>query len=89
MKNRMIMQERANKYKEMMVGRRYRHFKGTVYLVTDIAVHSETEELMVVYKTFENTHMVWVRPLHMFLSEVDKNKYPDAKQEMRFEQLVN
>lgn len=56
-------------------------------MVTDIAVHSETEELMVVYKTFENTHMVWVRPLEMFLSEVDKKKYPDVQQKFRFELL--
>lgn len=72
-----------------MVGKKYRHFKGTIYIVTDIAVHTETNSLMVVYKDFNNPSLVWVRPLQMFLSEVDKDKYPNVKQEYRFEQLVN
>lgn len=76
-------------YKDLMVGKRYRHFKGTIYIVTDIAVHTETNSLMVVYKDFKNPSLVWVRPLQMFLSEVDKDKYPNVKQEYRFEQLVN
>ena len=78
-------------YAEKMVGKRYRHFKGGIYIVTDIAVHSETEGIMVVYKSFDNQTLqtlTWVRPLEMFMSEVDKEKYPDVKQEMRFEELV-
>lgn len=69
------------------MGKRYRHFKGRIYIVTDIAVHSETEGIMVVYKSFNDPTLTWVRPLSMFVSEVDKEKYPDVKQEMRFEQL--
>lgn len=89
MDNRMNAQKTANFYKETMVGKRYRHFKGGIYIVTDIAVHSETEGLMVVYKSFNEPTLTWVRPLNMFISEVDKKKYPDVKQEMRFEQLTN
>lgn len=87
MDNRMASQQTANFYKESMVGKRYRHFKGGIYIVTEIAVHSETAGIMVVYKSFDDPTLTWVRPLNMFISEVDKEKYPDVKQEMRFEQL--
>ena len=87
--NRMINQVTAEIYKERMVGKRYMHFKGNVYIVTDIAVHSENAECMVIYKSFEQPSLVWARPLTMFLSKVDKEKYPDVKQEYRFEELNN
>lgn len=87
MDNRMNEHKTAEFYKEKMVGKRYRHFKGGIYIVTDIAVHSETEGIMVVYKSFNDPTLTWVRPLAMFLSEVDGEKYPDVKQEMRFEML--
>ena len=89
MDNKMNAQKTANFYKESMVGKRYRHFKGGIYIVTDIAVHSETERMMVAYKSFNEPTLTWVRPFDMFISEVDKEKYPDVKQEMRFEQLSN
>lgn len=87
MDNRMNVQAQVNCMKSAMVGFRYKHFKGNVYLVTDIAVHSETEEPMVIYKSFNNTDLVWCRPLSMFMSEVDHEKYPDVKQLMRFERI--
>lgn len=87
--NRMINQVTAEVYKERMVGKRYRHFKGGIYVVSDIAVHSETAELIVIYKSFDKPSLVWARPLNMFLSEVDKNKYPEVEQEMRFEEMSN
>ena len=86
---RMSNQELAQWYKEKMVGKRYRHFKGGIYIVTDIAVHSESASLMVIYKSFDTPSLVWARPLSMFESEVDRNKYPNAKQEYRFEQLTD
>lgn len=85
---RVINQMAAGTYKKEMIGTRYRHFKGGIYLVTDIAVHSETAELMVVYRTFNDMSKVWVRPLSMFLSDVDREKYPKAAQKMRFEPVV-
>ena len=72
-----------------MIGYRYKHFKGATYIVTDLAVHSETEEIMVVYKNFSDPSQVWVRPLDMFISKVDSEKYPDVKQEFRFKRIDN
>lgn len=69
------------------VGFRFRHFKGNIYLVTDIAVHTETGEPMVIYKDENDSSNVWCRSLEMFTSEVDHDKYPDAKQKMRFEKI--
>ena len=63
----------------------YRHFKGDYYLVEDIAFDSETKEKMVVYRRLYGDGSLWVRPLDMFLSEVDYNKYPNVKQQYRFE----
>ena len=63
----------------------YRHFKGDYYLVEDIALDSETNKEMVVYRKLYDDCSLWVRPVEMFLSEVDHNKYPNVKQKYRFE----
>lgn len=63
----------------------YKHFKGDYYLVQDIASDSETKEKMVVYRRLYGEGDLWVRPLDMFLSEVDHEKYPNVKQKYRFE----
>lgn len=63
----------------------YRHFKGNYYLVEELAKDSETEETLVVYRKLYDDGSLWVRPLDMFLSEVDHNKYPDVTQQYRFE----
>lgn len=70
-----------------MIGRRYRHFKGSVYIVDGVAVHSETAEPLVIYHKEHEHNRMWARPLSMFLSRVDKKKYPGATQEMRFEKI--
>ncbi len=63
----------------------YKHFKGDLYLVEDIAIDSETERHMVVYRALYEDNLLYVRDLEMFLSEVDKVKYPKVKQRYRFE----
>ena len=87
MDKRMENQRQIQRMKNTIVGYRYRHFKGGIYIVTDIAIHSETAEPMVVYKSFSDPSLVWVRTLDMFMSEVDHEKYPNVEQKFRFERL--
>ena len=63
----------------------YKHFKGDYYLVEEIAIHSETNEKMVVYRKLYEDASLYVRPYEMFLEKVDREKYPDVNQEYRFE----
>ena len=65
----------------------YRHFKGNLYQIRCLAKHSETREPMVVYQAMYGTSEIFVRPLSMFMEEVDCGKYPDVKQRYRFELL--
>lgn len=66
-----------------VTGQEYRHFKiGKIVTIIGISRHTETEELSVVYQ-YEDS--IWNRPLEMFMSEVDREKYPDATQKYRFD----
>ncbi len=67
-----------------------RHFKGARSFVITVAQHSETGEKLVVYRCMDNNGKtnhkdgIYARPLEMFLSEVDHEKYPDAQTKISF-----
>ena len=63
----------------------YKHFKGDYYLVIDTVINSETGEKMVLYRELYGGGKLYVRPFVMFISKVDKEKYPNVQQKYRFE----
>lgn len=65
---------------DILIGKKYRHFKGNYYIVEQIATHTETNEKMVVYRALYGNNDIWVRPLNSFTEKVDKNN-----QKHRFE----
>jgi len=62
----------------------YKHFKGNLVEVLLLAKDSEDLSEKVVYKHLD-TGEIWIRDKEMFLSKVDKEKYPEVIQEFRFE----
>lgn len=67
-----------------MAGEVYRHFKGKMYKVLGIAVHSETGEAMVIYQAMYGENITYVRPYESFIEKLDNHKYEDVSEEYRF-----
>lgn len=79
------MNKRANPLQNEI----WRHFKGGEYKIITIAQETETGENLVIYEALYKEHKVFARPLSMFMSEVDRKKYPNVKQKYRFEKITN
>lgn len=69
----------------------FKHFKGNCYKILAVGHHSETKEKLVVYYDLSGKNSTvedpCIRPLEMFMSEVDHKKYPNVNQKYRFERL--
>lgn len=85
-----------NIQRDIRVGDIVQHFKREwvsaetseyLYKVLAFATHTETEESLVIYQALYAPFKVCARPYAMFMSEVDKEKYPDIRQKYRFERL--
>jgi hypothetical protein len=64
-------------------GKLYKHFKGGLYKVVGVAVHTETNEELVIYHKEGNEFQMFVRPVNMFLDEISY----DGKMIKRFEEI--
>ena len=73
---------------EVHVGKVYKHFKGHQYLVLCIAMQTETNETMVIYQDLHDQDKIYARPYDMFISKVDKEKYPYIQQIYRFQEVL-
>ena len=77
--------------REINAGKTYRHFKGNIYKVLYIGYNGEGNDIenpqkMVIYQS-NHDNRIWVRDYDNFASKVDKEKYPNATQEYRFEEV--
>lgn len=70
---------------ELKINGIYKHFKGDYYLVVDTAIGSEDDKEYVIYRALYGDNKLYIREKNMFLSRVDKEKYPSVSQNYRFE----
>lgn len=63
---------KMNRSNEELLPGLYRHFKGKYYFVFGTAIHTETDELLVVYQAMYGDHKLYCRPVQMFIEDVDR-----------------
>lgn len=85
MENRFSPGDIVRHFKRELLSDEERAGNKYLYEIIGVARHSETMEEMMVYKPLYGDGGMYVRPLEMFLGEVDHEKYPDVKQKYRFE----
>lgn len=72
--------------RQLEIQRPYRHFKGNLYFVHNVAIHSETGEKLVSYQALYEPYTVCVRPLEMFLEKVEEGREDNVTNQIyRFE----
>ena len=76
------------KSRKFGIGTIVRHFKGDLYRIEDFARHTETGELLVIYRQLYPPFYCYAKPEAMFCSKVDRDRYPNASQVYRFEKVT-
>lgn len=87
MENRFRPGDIVQHFKREMLSEEERAGDMYLYEIIGVALHSETREQMMVYRPLYGDGGMYVRPLEMFLSETDHEKYPQVKQRYRFEKV--
>ena len=68
-------------------GEIYRHFRGNLYQIVTVGKHADSLEEYVVYQALYGKFEVYIRSMQDFFQILDKDKYPDARQKVRFEKV--
>ena len=80
----MEIQDKVKRVKDEMIGHKYKHFKGNEYIVVDVGLNIENNNIIVMVRDMKNPSITQCISYAKFTSNVDKTKYPKSKQRMVF-----